>query len=526
MGFRCLPLNTLVWIVVGTGCSSSSSQPSVPAPTSDTAGVEPTSVEPTPTSASPAPSSTPANVTGDANSSEEEATPSASAENTLAPESTASTVDATSDVPSSSPTPTTDCTIEASHELSAQIGTVGIVTLTTDLGPLDGGYIEFGRDVTYGTRAPLDVTAPDHRTLLLGLNPTTQYHYRVVGQVGTQHCESKDYELTTETPPDDLPKPTVTVSAADKVAPGYIITSGQATSGGGGAYIVIYDEHAAPVWWYQTSISGLVTRARLSWDGKYMYGRDGNPSARAGGQVVRIPMDGSGEESLTVDTGHHDLAVTPDNGVLFLVGGGGDGCSRIQKWSADDTVSDFYDLREAFGDTFKTGNDPCHCNSIDYNAVDESVSVSCLSQNAYVKLSNSAELIWVLGGNNGQSQFTGDINWNRQHGHHSIGPERILFFNNNGGGDSTSESSLAVELQLDLENKTATRVWEYDGGETSQTLGDVQRLPNGNTLVTYCNAGILHEIDSDKQPVQQWQFGNGTGYSEHRPSLYDPALLP
>lgn len=428
----------------------------------------------------------------------------------------------------SEPTPANaDCNFDVSATLSDHIATVGIVEFATDFGALDGGYVEFGVDANYGIQAPLEVSTSAHRTLLLGMTPDTEFHYRIVAQSGNQVCRSEDRVLTTGASPPDLPVPSLRVSSQSRVAPGYLITSAQATGpSGGGYYVVIYNHLGQPVWWHRSSIGGIVTRAKLSWDGKYLYGRDGNPSARSGGQVVRIAMDGSSEESLTVDTGHHDLAVTPDNGILFLVGGGGDGCGRIEKWSATDEASHFYDLREAFGDAFKPGNDPCHCNSIHYNPSDASITVSCLMQNAYVKLSDAAELLWVLGGNNGQSDFSGDVAWDRQHGHQMLAPNHILFLNNNGGGDSTSESSLAVELELDGDNHTAKRVWEYDGGEITQTLGDVQRLPNGNTLVTYCNAGILHEVDADKQLVQSWAFSNGVGYADHRENLYGTPERP
>lgn len=421
----------------------------------------------------------------------------------------------------------TDCRFEVITEPSEHIATVAIVTFTTDLGAVDEGYIEFGPDTSYGSNAALDTSAASYRTAILGMAPATEYHYRIVARSGGKRCRSEDQVIVTGPAPEDLPLPSVRVSATGRVAPGYLVTSAQATGASGvGYYIVIYNHLGQPVWWYKSSIGGIVTRAKLSWDGQYIYGRDGNPSARSGGQVVRIAIDGSHEESLTVDTGHHDLAVTPDDGVLFLVGGGKDACGRIQKWSPNDVVRDVYDLRDAFGDTFKPGSDPCHCNSIHYNTGDASITVSCLMQNAYVKLRDSGELLWVLGGNNGQSHFSGDVAWDRQHGHEMLSPDRLLFLNNNGGGDSKSESSLAVELALDLETKTATRVWEYDGGEVTQTLGDVQRLPNGNTLVAYCNAGVLHEVDAEKQLVQSWTFGNGVGYADYRHSLYGAPVRP
>jgi len=58
--------------------------------------------------------------------------------------------------------------------------------------------------------------------------------------------------------------------------------------------------------------------------------------------------------------------------------------------------------------------------------------------------------------------------------------------------------------------------------KSSQTFGDAQRLPNGNTFITYCNAGVMQEVNADQDLIQAWEFSGGTGYSSHRPSLYGP----
>ena len=50
--------------------------------------------------------------------------------------------------------------------LSDAISTVGILTFSTDLGAVDGGYIEFGLDESYGLRAPIGVDEAEYRTLL------------------------------------------------------------------------------------------------------------------------------------------------------------------------------------------------------------------------------------------------------------------------------------------------------------------------------------------------------------------------
>jgi hypothetical protein len=56
-------------------------------------------------------------------------------------------------------------------------------------------------------------------------------------------------------------------------------------------------------------------------------------------------------------------------------------------------------------------------------------------------------------------------------------------------------------------------------------MGDVQRLPNGNTIVAYSTKGVLHEVSSSGTKLQTWtwtQVGQTIGYIEKRATLYGP----
>jgi hypothetical protein len=76
-------------------------------------------------------------------------------------------------------------------------------------------------------------------------------------------------------------------------------------------------------------------------------------------------------------------------------------------------------------------------------------------------------------------------------------------------------------MEFELTTPNATEVWSYAGDYASPTLGDAQRLPNGNTLVTYSNRGIIQEVDGDKHLVRELSTAT-LGYVEHRPTLYGP----
>ena len=80
------------------------------------------------------------------------------------------------------------------------------------------------------------------------------------------------------------------------------------------------------------------------------------------------------------------------------------------------------------------------------------------------------------------------------------------------------------ELELDEADWAATKTWEYvpDGTNTG-ILGDVQRLPNGNVLVTYSAQGVIQEVTPKGDVVQSFA-GVSFGYAEFRTSLYGPPL--
>lgn len=107
-----------------------------------------------------------------------------------------------------------------------------------------------------------------------------------------------------------------------------------------------------------------------------------------------------------------------------------------------------------------------------------------------------------------------------------------MVFNNNSkvaAGSSMSvggsgDGSLALEVKLDVAAKSAKILWMYKSTIQNDVMGDVQRLPNGNTIVAFSTQGVVHEVDADKAVLQElsWPAGASFGYIEKRPTLYGP----
>lgn len=402
------------------------------------------------------------------------------------------------------------------QDLSSAISTVGIVTWSTDLAGVSDARIEFGPSgAGFTMSAPVDLSVQDYRTLLLGMKAESDYSFQIVANAGQQTCTSETFSLTTGPLSNSVPAIARDVANEAAIAPGFFIAAtggGGGGGGGGGSMAFILDSDGDVVWW--ASAPGGTGRVEMNWSGTEMWmasvnNGGGNPGIR------RVSMDGLDVEDITgVGDAHHDFTAHPDGSMVFIIHleGGGGSCSAIVKRAPDGTVTDVIPdvstLYQPSGD--------CHPNAIHYYPADDSYTISDRNPNLFVKFSSSGELQWQFGGSNPLGPHIPGT-WSVNHGHHLLENGHFLFFNNGQGG----QGSPALEFALDTTQLTAEEVWRYTSSNGSGTLGDVQRLPNGNTVITYSNNGVIHEVDPDGELVQSFTT-DSLGYTQHRPTLYGP----
>jgi hypothetical protein len=420
----------------------------------------------------------------------------------------------------------TSATFDVEKSISKAIPTVGIVTWSVNKSPVHKASIEFGPTEEYGISAPSDVNDPSFRTLLLGMKTLSVYHFRIRAVSDEAVYVSGDYTIETGPLSTGLPVAEIDTRNQSALADGYTVGSFyQSAEGGGGIgtpYIV--DKDGDFVWWYHATTDDIVTRAKMSADGKYMMLGTLNVGNRGLGAIVKISMDGLSEETISIPDRHHDFTVLPNGSLAYFEfeSSGSGTCDRIGELNEFGEKRIVYTVRDDFAQLALDGGEWCHSNAIHYVPSEDAYYLSVLDQNMILKINRtSGRLEWALGG--ADSDFA-DASWSRQHGHHTLDNGNILLFNNNRGGGFGGGSSLALEFALDEGNGTATEVWQYDGGASSMTFGDVQRLDNGNTLVTYSNDGLVHEVDPGGRLLQStsWGSSRSIGYLDWRKSLYDP----
>lgn len=422
------------------------------------------------------------------------------------------------------------CTFEVtSSEISPGMATVGIVEWSLTGATPDSAKVVFELDdadsalLNLGGEAPVDLSQPNFRTLLLGLKQERDYTFHIEAVVDGQSCSSEAFALPTTGMLPEVPETTVEVMAADKREPGFILgTTGVAfgqSGSDGPALAYIVDADGDIVW--AAPAPSSPTRATLDYEGKYMWMLNNNVQ-NGSGEMRYLSLDGlDGQEDVEgLSKAHHDFTVMPGGKVAAMVwvGSGSDPESDLVIRSPDGTIETPFRIGANL-----YASSSYHCNAIHYLPEDDSFTISDRNPDLYVKVSASGELKWQLGGNCSNAPAGPDKcsaqSWEVNHGHQLLGDGKFVLFNN-----TDDETSHVLEFQITETDSsmTASLIKDYTGTAASPVLGDVQRLPGGNTLIIYSTAAQMVEVDSSWNVVQT--FGGSVGYASWRPTLYGPPL--
>jgi hypothetical protein len=377
----------------------------------------------------------------------------------------------------------------------SNLTTVGIVTWSLDGATVSDAHIEFGLDDSYGMEAPVDLSEQDYRTLLLGMKGDQTYHFRIVANGGAD--TSDDYTLMTGAVPGNVAS--VNFSAQAGTEPGFIVLG----SWQGSSTAFILDADGDIVWWY-TSPGSNVSRARMSADGKNMWMV---AATNMGNPLYRVSMDGLDEQTYTGIAADHDLTAVSGETMAFLDFGGT--CERIFEITPAGNPKQIFDSTSYVSSG--GGLLGCHGNSIRYSSAEDVYVFSEFQQDVLV-VNHDGSLAWRLTDEVGSNSAWGGA----QHATHLL-DDSILIFANQGGGGMNS----AV---IEYSRSDWSVINTFDTGLSTPNLGDVQRLPGGNTLITYSNAGELREVDPGGNVVLSITRTGGPnfGYTMWRDSLYGP----
>jgi hypothetical protein len=327
--------------------------------------------------------------------------------------------------------------------------------------------------------------------------------------------------------------PNITRSSknATAQAAGFIVTTTASTSGNGPA--VIIDADGTVVWSYSSTPANC-SRVRMDYEGAnlWMMALNVMNSSSSSGEMRYVSMDGLTSKSAVsgLSASHHDFTVLKGGIIATLAwaqSGGDQPSQLIEYTTSSGTAKKVFDVgsnlyaggQSALGG----GSNTYHANSISYHPSDDSYTIGDRNPNVFVKATRAGSPVWQFGGSCSGAKAPKCVagSWQVNHGHHLLENGNFLFFNNGSFGGSTASHAFEYTLST-TSSMTATLVKDYSGSNYhSDSEGDVQRLPNGNSLITYSNKGAIVEVDSSWNVVQTLTSSSGAfGYADWRETLY------
>ncbi len=405
-----------------------------------------------------------------------------------------------------------ECQFSIDVSLSDAIGQVGIVEWSVDI-PVVVARIEFG-EVDGGPVhvAPVELSGPKFRTLLLGMKGNRKYFSRIVAEGNGHICTSSDSVFETRPVGGSTPLVEREVFDESGLAGGFLILAGGVSGAGvGRTPTTIIDSEADVVWW--ASAPPSTSRARMSWEGNEMYNLSLNLNGNQG-EFTGMTMDGLGQFVLpaALQDAQFDFTVAPGGVVTAIVFDSE--CGAVRRFTPGGEVET---LVENLALLYTTGQQ-CRPNSIAYQPWSDTYTLSDSEAGLFVQFDRDGQLLWQFGGSEPHGDFFQvSDDWQGNWGHQLLEDGHLLFISNS----NATQQSFVYEYLLDDSSWSASRTWLYEGDRFTSVLGDVQRLPNGNTLITYSALGEIHEVSPTGNVVQILRTTN-LGYVMHRPTLYGP----
>lgn len=337
---------------------------------------------------------------------------------------------------------------------------------------------------------------------------------------GTLAGQQKFFSSLPDSIPLDLPRPSVTL--LKNPAEGFVFAA-VPYWGSGSSYLVVYDNHGAPVSFRK--VPSLSADFRMHENGLFTY-YDG-----IAGKFFALDSTFSVVDSFWVKNGfttdEHEIKFRKNGNVLLIghdsktfdlsqiVDGGHRNASVVVNviQELDRTRNVVFEWKAyekyKFTDVGPGVNlrDPAfvhtHLNSIDFD-LDSNLVISSRNLEEVTKIDGrSGEIIWRLGGKNNQFTFLNDsIGFSAQHSATILPNGNLLLFDN--GNFHVPHFSRAVEYKLDQSARTATVVWSYRNNPDIASIfwGNAQRLKNGNTFISWGKSEVAAtEVDSKGEKV-------------------------
>ena len=366
--------------------------------------------------------------------------------------------------------------------------------------------VEFGETSDYEYYVDEDEPDLEHEVLVFGMRPDRTYHLQVISETGSgERLLSDDLTYTTGTVPFDTLRTEVTHHQTKFISPGWTLANLSLGTEIDNVAVVMYDDEGEVVWYY--AIPGEEARAdveaSLADNGNVVIGGAIAPNLRP----VEVDMTGTiqwagpeqTDSDLAIGGMHHTFKKLSNGNYATMFFDFHDGLvDVIEEFDPDLNEVWIWNTNDYLPDPetpYPQGND------VQVDLDDDAVYYNAHVEGCLYKIDRAdGHVIWQFGKDKDfkMVDFEEGDWFLRAHAPHVLDDGNLLFYDN---GTSGRGYSRAVEYEVDMEARTARRVWEYPGEGIddvwyNRIWGEADRLPNGNTLLT---AG---SCDPDDDPAR------------------------
>ena len=364
------------------------------------------------------------------------------------------------------------------------------------------------------------------------IHPLTEHKVFVMGLLQGVHCafsaqtgqgESKEVEVDVGTIPEELPGFQTLVSHPARIQAGWTLLNLNNSFNNIPLYVAIIDQKARYRWYYKrnTTHPGDDTEVSIIPDGLLI----GGNRHKYGPAIVSWEGEVLWEDDFF---SHHDIRLYgPDDHIMYLASiydCPGDAepyyANSIVEYDrfAEEQVWVFRYCDYYVPPVYR--EDWSHLNAVvPFPDQENTYLLSSREQHHLYKVLRDPDgIAWKMG-LNGDFGLDEQDRFMRQHAPEILSNGNILLFDN---GDTREPNvrrwSRALEISYDEDSMTAEAVWSFrpDPDIYSWLWGDADRLPNGNTLVTFgmrstTNGSDLIEVDSNSDEVWHVKMDNKWG---------------
>ncbi|MDX1416169.1 MAG: arylsulfotransferase family protein [Candidatus Promineifilaceae bacterium] len=181
---------------------------------------------------------------------------------------------------------------------------------------------------------------------------------------------------------------------------------------------------------------------------------------------------------------------------------------------------DHIDLSDTTRDLTFELIDYVHCNSIERDQ-DGHLLLSSRNLDEISKINRqTGELIWRMGGKKNEFTFVNDDGFSRQHDARRLANGHLTLYDN--GVTHNPQRSRGLELSVDEQAKTVTveRAFQEVPDVYARFMGNVQRLPNGNSVLGWGFSSTPVYTEFSKTGAESLQFNMVNGEVSYRAFRY------